>query len=243
MGRQRAATRERARPGRSELSPGRRLLAWAWSGWEWLFGKLFRLYEVPGCEGSVVRFGFRRWRGPAAALRDGTVVRPGDWVAEVHIHSPRVLARWEQAGGETSRLVFILSVEMRTVLQKLAAELAAGRLAVPISALYGKTLLHRAAGWLGFEVHDLPSDAGSRLLSVYERWLMALYHPGGRRRAARPERIKIVWMSRQALMSRFGASPQPVSHPADRRPLPARPACYTSEGDAREGDPEEGAGP
>lgn len=243
MGTERAMARERARPVRTALSPGRRLLAWAWSGWEWLFGKLFRLYEVPGCEGSVIRFGFRRWRGPTAALRDGTVVRPGDWVAEVHIHSPRVLARWAEAGGETSRLISLLSVEMRMVLQRLAAELEAGRLAVPVSALYGKTLLHRAAGWLGFEVHDLPSDAGSRLLSLYERWLMALYHPGGRRRAARRERIKIVWMSRRTLMSRFGASPQPAGHLAGPRALPDRRACYTSEGNAREGDPKEGAGP
>ena len=223
------------------LTPGRRLVAWLWSGWEWLFGKLFRLYEVPGCQRSVIRFGFRRWQGPGVALQDGTVVRPGDWVAEVHIHSPRVLARWAEAGGETSRLITMLSVEMRAVLHKLAEQMEAGRLAVPVTALYGKTLLHRAAGWLGFEVHELPSDVGSRLIALYEAWLMWLYHPAGRRRAARPERLKIVWMSRSALLSRYG-SLRPTGDEGVRGSTGRR-ACYTAGSDRGAQSPGEGARP
>lgn len=225
--------REGVRPGRFVPTPGRRLLAWLWSGWEWVFGKLFRLYEVPGGEGAVMRFGFRRWRGPAVELQDGTVVRPGDWVGEVHINSPRVLERWAQAGGSTTRLISMLSAEMRMVLQKLAAEVEAGRLAVPITALYGKTLLHRAAGRLGFEVQELAPGLGSRLLSLYERWLMTLYHPTGRRRMAKSEGIKIVWMSRRALSSRFGAAQAPDD--ARRHRSPKRRGCYATEGNAKEG--------
>lgn len=210
------APERRAAPG---ALPGtaRLALAWAWSGWEWLFGKLFRLYEVPGRRDAVIRFGFRRWREGPVRLLDGTVVEPGDWVAEVHIHSPRVLQRWVRARGETPRLVATLAAEMRAILAAFAAELESGRLAVPVKALYGKTLLHRAAARLGFEVHDLPGG-GSRLLSLYERWLLLLYHPGGRRRAASPERLRIVWMSRRALLSVAGPARAPGGEPRSGRP-------------------------
>ncbi|MEW6047590.1 MAG: hypothetical protein AB1609_14085 [Bacillota bacterium] len=199
----------RAREAAYRPSPAHRLLAHAWSGWEWLFARLYRLYEVPGTEGSALRFGFRRWPGPGVTLQDGTAVRPGDWVAEVHINSPRVMDRWAEAGGSTLRVVAALSSEMRSVLRGLAREIEAGRVSVPVKALYGKTLLHRAAGRLGFEVHDLPDDRSARFLAAYERWLSFLYAAGGRDRLTSAEPLKIIWLSVPELLRRFGGDDTP----------------------------------
>jgi len=220
-------------PARRVRSRWRRLVAWLWSGWEWAFSKLFRLYQVPGAGDGVLRFGFRRWRGPAVRLGDGTVVRRGDWVAEVHIVSPQVLARGDVAGTSLTRLVFVLSAQMRSALQALAREIESGRLKVPIVALYGKTLLHRGAARLGFEVHDLPAGLGSRLLAAYERWLVALYHPLAPGAGAMGERVKMVWLSTGALLRRFGEAAPTMGARAGAQV--EGPAWYTAPGDPGEG--------
>ncbi len=219
--------------GRGARSRWRHLMARAWSGWEWAFAKLFRLYQVPGAGDGVLRFGFRRWRGPAVRLGDGTVVRRGDWVAEVHITSPRVLARRDVASSSLTRLVFVLSAQMRSALQALAGEIESGRLTVPIVALYGKTLLHRGAARLGFEVHDMPTGIGSRLLAAYERWLVSLYHPLAPGAGAMGERVKIVWLSTGALLRRFGERGPTIG---DRTGAQAEaPSWYTAPGNPGEG--------
>lgn len=178
-----------------------------WRAWEWLFGVIYRLYTVPGDRHGVVRFGFRRWDGEASHLRDGTIVEPGDWVAEVHLNSPRVMEKWVETGGSPAVLVTTLSKELKDTFSALVREWEEGRLPVPVKALYGKTLLHRAVGRVGFEVHDLPDTYSHRWLARYERWLAAMYHPARAGRggeAGRVEPLKIAWMSAGELRRRYG---------------------------------------
>ncbi|HEY8497850.1 MAG TPA: hypothetical protein VIK90_01235 [Limnochordales bacterium] len=222
----------RSAPNARGPSPWRRAAAWLWSGWEWAFVRLFRLYQVPGVSGPLLRFGLRRWRGRPVSLQDGTRIEPGTWVAEVHISSPRIFSHPDAGRVSLSRLVFTLSAEMRAALRAFASELEAGRVGVPIAALYGKTLLHRAAGRLGFEVHDLPDGFSSRLLAWYERWLVTLYHPPAAASGARREGLKVVWMSTDALLRRFGSRAGAAEKGAGGAAFAG--ACYTAPGNAEE---------
>lgn len=181
---------------------GRRVAMALWDRWERLYVRLGRLYEVPGDAGRVFRLGFRRWNGPPVVLSDGTVVQPGDWVAEIHLNSPRFARVWQESGGHAGSAVLRLAAEMRRAMQLLAREVQAGRLPVPAVALFGKTLLDRGLGRLGFELHPLPDTPGHRLLACYERWLLRLYHPEGARYASRRERLQCAWLSRAQLLHR-----------------------------------------
>lgn len=192
----------------SVFSWRRRVALSLWAVWEWLFARIFRLYEVPGDLRRVVRIGFHRWPGDKVQLQGGCVVRPGDWVGEIHLNSRRFAELWEVTRANPNAQVSRLIREMRFVLSLLAGEAQAARLPVPAVAFYGKTLLHRGATRLGFEVRDLPSTTGHRWLARYERWLLRLYHPRGSRRVRAQEPLRILWLATPELVRRYGRLPE-----------------------------------
>ena len=186
-----------------------------WGLWEALFVRGFRLYEIPGDPHRVVRIGFRRWKGPAVDLGGGTVVRPGDWVGEIHLNNPRFARVWEQSGGSPAAAVTRLSAEIRRALQGLASQLQAGRLPVTPVAFFGKTLVDRGLARMGFQVRELPDTPGHRWLARYERWLLSLYHPGGLAHAAGKRGLRCAWLTVDELVRRY--APDAPARPESRR--------------------------
>ena len=201
----------------------------AWGLWEAFWVRAWRLYEIPGDPHRVVRIGFRRWNGPAVQLTGGTVVRPGDWVGEIHLNNPRFARVWEQSGGSPAMAVARLSAEFRKALQGLAAELQAGRLPVAPMAFFGKTLVDRGLARMGFEVRELPDTPGHRWLARYERWLLSVYHPRGRAHAASKRQLRCAWLTIDELLRRYAPDapgrPEGSSAPATR---PRRPRTSTA---------------
>lgn len=178
-----------------------------WGLWEGLFARLFRLRAIPGDPDRYFRLSFQRWRGGEVRLASGEVVRNGDWVAELHLNSPRCAREWDRLGHSTVAVTAQMAAQTRVTLGRLAAAVEAGRLPVPVVAFYGRTLLHRGARRLGMEVHELAGSPGHRWIAAYERWLMILYHPAGLdyREAKGP--LKMIWVSAAELVRRFAPGP------------------------------------
>lgn len=183
-----------------------------WLGWEALTAWWWRLRPIR--PGSVLRYRVLVHRGPPLSLADGTVVRPGDRVVDLHLDN-RALTR--------------MLVEERatpwSLLRRLKEDLAAllrlgerGKLG-EVRALYGMTLFAEPARRLGFEVRPLPRTWRWALVHFYLVGLVALYHPEGWRRAARlrdrlwPGQVWMSWAALRRLRAEKEAARKPPAPP------------------------------
>ncbi|HXX39103.1 MAG TPA: hypothetical protein VEP50_13310 [bacterium] len=196
----------------------RRLLDW-FDRW---FVRRYQIRPV-GQGGFIFRLGLVRHRGPQIVLQDGTVVNPGDLVGELHMDNQRAAALHDEGKGglRFRREVFRL-------LPVLGADLAARPEYRMVNAVCGASLFWFEARRAGFEPRPLPRFT-RWWLGWWERYLLAQYHPEGKRRLESGTRTELrqVWMSRKTLLGyaaraaakRGDVSPAvPQLEPADGAP-------------------------
>lgn len=180
---------------------------------EWLdrwFERRFHIRPI-GEGGHVMRLGLIRHRGPRLEFEDGTVVGPGDVVGELHLDNARTAALHEQ-GSPGLRF----RREVLRMLHALARDLVARPEYRSVPAVCGASLFWEEATFVGFEVRQLPSFTRS-WLGWWERYLLARYHPAGRRRLAEGDRTELrqVWMTRRTLLARYGGKAVEEGAPAE----------------------------
>ena len=146
-----------------------------WAAWERLM--LRRHPTIPAREGGLFRYRLESYRGPERRLADGTVVRRGDRLVDLHFDN-RVMAQMRKEGRFTAwRAVH----ELRLDVAAIGRAAAKGELG-PVVALHGTSLMGAAGGVLGFESRELPHD----LRRAFERYFLAgldaIYHPSGLKR-------------------------------------------------------------
>jgi hypothetical protein len=161
-----------------------------------------RQYDIRpiGEGGYICRLGLIRHRGRRVVLEDGTTIDPGDLVAELHIDNELAAAlHSEGRGGLRFRR------ETFRMLPALAHDLASQPGYQSVKAVCGASLFWEGATRLGFENRPFPAFT-KWWLTWWERFLMARYHPAGRRRLVQGDRTQLrqVWMSRRAFLERYG---------------------------------------
>jgi len=175
------------------------LKVWLW--WERFY--LWRHRVRPLGEDSVVQIEMRRHRGRTVALLDGTEVRTGDLVAELHLSNLRVASGWASSTWSP----FAVLESTRTDLTVLARSVAAGTLG-PVKAVHAVSLVAPALARIGFQVEPLRRSAHSRLLRFYLIGLIAIYNPAGWRAADRARTRAWpaeAWMSTATLTTSLGS--------------------------------------
>jgi hypothetical protein len=185
-----------------------------WLAWERLTTWWWQLQPVR--PDGVFRYHLRAYHGPPILLADGTLVRPGDRLVELHFDNRRLL-RLATAPDWTPFVATRLMAEDLRILDRLLAE---GKLP-EVVALHGVTLFARAGRRLGFETRPLPRTPGWGLVRYFMVGLLAVYHPQGWEAAERMRRTAWpgeLWMSRARLQARArgpssGSSPR--SSPAE----------------------------
>jgi peptidoglycan/xylan/chitin deacetylase (PgdA/CDA1 family) len=194
-----ATLRELLDPARGDVVPpglGGRL----WEAYERAWARAYRLEPV-GDEG-VITTGLAAHRGPAVALRDGTVVADGDLVAEVH-YNRHFLRRLHLQGSDRRRAVALIRAS-EGALRDLAALVSTDPRYRAVRGLRATSLFWEGAQYLGFEIRPMASARARRMLGWYLRTLMARDHPQGRRRLeGRTLEPRILWMSREELLRRY----------------------------------------
>jgi glycosyltransferase involved in cell wall biosynthesis/enamine deaminase RidA (YjgF/YER057c/UK114 family) len=164
----------------------------AWRLWEKFTD--WRDRPLPVHQSSLIRYTLRRHTGPDLVLSDGTAVRKGDTLAELHIANRELYRRLSSDGqGAPWRL-----------LREAQSDLALlDRLLPPnVVAVHGLTLVHPAARRLGFEVHPVPAGIGTHFVRFFMIGLLAIYHPNGIARVQTitdRDRPAEVWLSRNRL--------------------------------------------
>ncbi len=164
----------------------------AWRLWEKFTD--WRDKPVPVREGSVLRYALQHHQGHEVKLSDGTVVRRGDLIAELHIANAALYRRLAHDGRTAP---WRLMAEAQRDLLLLDAILPP-----EVVALHGLTLVHPAARRIGFDVFAVPPGPGTRLVRFFMMGLLALYHPRGVARVetiTERDRPAEVWLSRNKL--------------------------------------------
>jgi len=153
--------------------------------------------------GPALRVSVRRCRR-RVALADGAVIPRGDHIGVLHLNNDRVGGIHAEGRATAAR-----GVEFRRQVLASLAELA--RLAAaagPLSHVgaFTATTIFLGLRRLGFEPE--PGSRGSILVAIYQRALLVALHPAVSRRRPGHDRAEHLWMSREALLTRFGA-PRP----------------------------------
>lgn len=166
-----------------------------WVAWinRW-FERRFDLREI-GEGDYLFKLQLVRHRGPRFVFRDGTVVNPGDLVAELHMDNDRTA----RVHGE-GRPGLKFRREVFRMLAPLARDLRERPEYRDIRAICGASLFWAEAERAGFETRPLPALT-RWWLTWWERFLLARYHPGGRDRLREGRRTELrqAWLTRSTL--------------------------------------------
>lgn len=171
-----------------------------WPFWERFTALIWHLRAVPGTAHGLLAIRVTRYRGRPIDLPDGTRVEAGDRVAILHFQNHALM---KQAAGGPWELLKSLGEDMRG----LAAWLQSKELPEDIKAVYGLTLLSRAAPRLGFTLRPRPRTLMAWFDRTFMYGLLVLYHPDGLKRLARGTTYgnypQEAWISRRELLRRY----------------------------------------
>lgn len=165
--------------------------------------RLFRLTSqsrpIPGV--STFLLSVHPYRGRALTLADGTAVRPGDLVGEIHFWNEHITAGYGSASER--ELLWRFKRDFEGDLRRLAALDAGGALPRQLVGFFGVTPFARIAGRFGFTHVPLDPTASLRLITRWQRLLGRTFRPSGRQR---PVRLVsgACWIGRQDLQRRYG---------------------------------------
>lgn len=154
---------------------------------------------------GIIRFNLHRYKGPTRVLNDGSEVKPGDTIIELHLNNAWFKRRRKLniKASQTPREFLSCSTQD---LHILAQQIASGMFG-DITVLHGRTILHVVARRLGFQVDELPDSLWKKGARFYMAGLMQVYHLRGEEAAGlreKPWELKEVWLSKAALLSKYG---------------------------------------
>ncbi|MFS8614525.1 YkoP family protein [Limnochorda sp.] len=191
-----------------ERSPLNRVIYTLWRRWErFNTGTLMGLEPVVAGRPSIFRIRPARYRGAPVRLEDGTWLRPGDPIGDLHFVTDALLGAHAVTRGPVQLATYLarLAEDSLHVLADFIAQTEPYRQVV---AVHGITLIHRGARRLGFTVWDLPPGFKRSFLSFYLRAFLSTMHPGTLSRVRQRRdllHVKHVAMSRELLLQRYGS--------------------------------------
>jgi hypothetical protein len=154
---------------------------------------------------GIIRFSLRQYKGPTKVLNDGSEVRIGDTIIELHMNNDWFKKRRKlnlKLSESPWEILGCFEQDLRFLAQQVAGETFEG-----VTTLRGVTFLYTGAKRLGFQVDELPDSLWKKRACFYMSGLMRIYNLRGDetpKRRGRPVDLKEIWLSRAALLSRYG---------------------------------------
>lgn len=180
------------------------MMDWLWKIYDAAYRWFYGLKDLQTERGPILRIGVARYRGRRIALRDGTVVRAGDLIGTLHFHNESVAALHDGKPDSVRSGILILRGFERSL--RALARLSEGHPRYQaVKALTATTILHRGVEHFGFEIRPLSSGLISWIVSAYERFLLARFHPLGRQRKSQKKfEARTIWVSMKEIRRRYG---------------------------------------
>ena len=168
--------------------------------------KLIGRVRILKADGSgIMNFSLRRYKGPPRVLNDGSEVRIGDTLVELHMNNDWFRRR-RQLNLRISQSPWEIINCFAQDLCLLARQVADGNFE-GVVALHGVTFLHTGAKRLGFQVDELPDNLWKKGARFYMAGLMRIYNlraDEALKRRGRPVELREIWLSKAALLTKYG---------------------------------------
>ena len=154
---------------------------------------------------GIMSCGVHRYKGPAKMLNDGSEVRSGDTLIELHMNNDWFRRRRKlnlRIAQSPREIINCFEQDIRLLAQQVVDGRFQG-----VTALRGVTFLHTGAKRLGFQVDELPDSLWKKGTRFYMAGLVRIHNLRTDRipkRRARSMELKEIWLSKAALLSRYG---------------------------------------
>jgi hypothetical protein len=166
---------------------------------------IYRIKPLKADGSSIICLDLRRYKGPTKVLNDGSEVRTGDTIMELHLNNAWFKRRRKlnlKVSQSPREILGCFEQDLHFLAQQIASGMFGN-----ITALHGSTLLRAGAKRLGFQVDELPDSLWKQGARFYMAGLMQVYHlrrdeVSGLKE--KPWELKEVWLSRAALLTRYG---------------------------------------
>jgi hypothetical protein len=178
-----------------------RLVSLLWPQIDWLLRVICRIKPLRADGSSIISIELRRYNGRYITLDDGSEIKAGDQIIELHLNSAWFKRRREES-LEAWRLPWIVLHCFAQDLNFLTKQIANG-IFDKVVAVHGITFLYALARRAGFQVEELPDTLWKKCAQFYMAGLMRAYHlpAGGRLETVdRSLELKEVWLSRETLL-------------------------------------------
>jgi hypothetical protein len=166
---------------------------------------IYHIRPLKAGDNGIMRFNLRHYKGPNKVLNDGSEVKTGDTIIELHLNNNWFKRRRNlnlKASQSPREFLGCFAQDLHLLAQQVASGMFGN-----ITALHGSTILHIAARRLGFQIDELPDSLWKRGARFYMAGLMQVYHLRGEEVSGlreKPWELKQVWLSRAAFLSKYG---------------------------------------
>ncbi len=184
--------------------PPRFVLA-LWPVADRLLRVIYHIRPLKAGDSGIIRFNLRRYKGPTKILNDGSEVKTGDTIVELHLNNAWFKGRRKlnlRASQSPREVLGCFAQDLHLLAQQVASGMFGN-----ITALHGSTILHAGAKRLGFQVDELPDSLWKKGARFYMAGLMQVYHLRGDEVSGlkeKPWELKEAWLSKAALLARYG---------------------------------------
>ena len=167
----------------------------------------YHVKPLRGDGNDILCVKLRRHNAPPVTLGDGSEIKTGDRIIELHLNNAwfKKMRKLDLKASSSLRESLHCATQD---LSFLAEQIGSGRFD-KVTALHGITPQHALARRLGFQVDELPNTLWKKGAEFYIAGLMQIYFLGTTERfkiAGKPVKLKEVWLSRAALLRRYGAT-------------------------------------